>query len=102
MRVALKIDVDTHHGLASGVPRMLDALSRRGVAASFYGAMGCANSGKAIRRFFTQKGFARKMLRSGAVRLYGLRTALYGTVLPAPEIARSFPAVLRRTVADGH
>src|SRR4030095_10712494 len=60
------------------------------------------NSGKAIRRFFTQRGFARKMLRSNAVRLYGLRTALYGTILPAPEIARSFPDVLRRTVAEGH
>jgi peptidoglycan/xylan/chitin deacetylase (PgdA/CDA1 family) len=42
------------------------------------------------------------MLRSNALRLYGLRTALYGTILPAPEIARSFPEVLRRTVAEGH
>ena len=100
--LALKIDVDTHQGLGKGVPRLLDCLARRGVAASFYVSMGPDNSGKAIRRFFTRKGFARKMLKSNAVRLYGLRTALYGTLLPAPEIARSFPDVLRRTVAEGH
>jgi undecaprenyl phosphate-alpha-L-ara4FN deformylase len=100
--LALKIDVDTHQGLGKGVPRLLDCLARRGVAASFYVSMGPDNSGKAIRRFFNRKGFARKMLKSNAVRLYGLRTALYGTLLPAPEIARSFPGVLRRTVAEGH
>jgi peptidoglycan/xylan/chitin deacetylase (PgdA/CDA1 family) len=100
--LALKIDVDTHQGLGHGVPRLLDCLARRRVPASFYVSMGPDNSGKAIRRFFTRKGFATKMLRSNAVRLYGLRTALYGTLLPAPEIARSFPEVLRRTVAEGH
>jgi undecaprenyl phosphate-alpha-L-ara4FN deformylase len=100
--LALKIDVDTHQGLGGGVPRLLDTLARGGVAASFYVSMGPDNSGKAIRRLFTRKGFAKKMLRSNAVRLYGLRTALYGTLLPAPEIARSFPGVLRRVVAEGH
>jgi undecaprenyl phosphate-alpha-L-ara4FN deformylase len=100
--LALKIDVDTHLGLGQGVPRLLDCLKRRGIRASFYVSMGPDNSGKAIRRLFTRKGFAMKMLRSNAVRLYGLRTALYGTLLPAPEIARSFPDVLRRTVAEGH
>jgi undecaprenyl phosphate-alpha-L-ara4FN deformylase len=100
--LALKIDVDTHQGLGHGVPRLLDCLARRGVAASFYVSMGPDNSGKAIRRLFTRKGFAMKMLKSNAMRLYGLRTALYGTLLPAPEIARSFPDVLRRIVAEGH
>jgi undecaprenyl phosphate-alpha-L-ara4FN deformylase len=100
--LALKIDVDTHQGLGQGVPRLLDCLARRRIAASFYVSMGPDNSGKAIRRFFTRKGFARKMLKSNAVALYGLRTALYGTLLPAPEIARSFPEVLRRIVAEGH
>lgn len=100
--VALKIDVDTREGLGAGVPRMLEVLSRRGVRASFYVAMGPDNSGKAIRRIFTRRGFVRKMLRSNAVRLYGLRTALYGTLLPAPQIARSFPDHLRRIVAEGH
>ena len=98
----MKIDVDTHRGLGDGMPRLLDCLARRRVAASVYVSMGPDNSGKAIWRVFTRRGFAKKMLRSNALRLYGLRTALYGTLLPAPEIARSFPDVLRRTVAEGH
>jgi len=84
------------------MPRLLECLARRQVPASVYVSMGPDNSGKAIRRLFTRRGFARKMLRSNALRLYGLRTALYGTLLPAPEIARSFPDVLRRVVAEGH
>jgi peptidoglycan/xylan/chitin deacetylase (PgdA/CDA1 family) len=72
------------------------------VPASVYVAMGPDNSGRAVRRFFTRKGFARKMMRSGALRFYGLRTALYGTLLPSPQIARSFPDLLRRVVAEGH
>ena len=100
--LALKIDVDTHRGLGEGMPRLLDCLARRSVPASVYVSMGPDNSGKAIWRLLTRRGFAKKMLRSNALRLYGLRTALYGTLLPAPEIARSFPEVLRRTVADGH
>jgi peptidoglycan/xylan/chitin deacetylase (PgdA/CDA1 family) len=99
---ALKVDVDTYRGLAEGIPRMLDCLARRRVPASFYVAMGPDNSGKAIRRLFTRRGFAAKMLKSNALRLYGLRTALYGTLLPAPPIARSFPELLRRIVAEGH
>jgi peptidoglycan/xylan/chitin deacetylase (PgdA/CDA1 family) len=100
--IALKVDVDTYQGLAEGIPRILECLARRGVTASFYVAMGPDNSGKAIRRVFTRRGFATKMLRSNALRLYGLRTALYGTLLPAPPIARSFPELLRRIVAEGH
>jgi peptidoglycan/xylan/chitin deacetylase (PgdA/CDA1 family) len=100
--LALKIDVDTYCGLAQGVPRLLDYLARRRVQASFYIAMGPDNSGKAIHRIFTRRGFAGKMLKSNAVRLYGLRTALYGTLLPAPQIARSFPQILRRVVEEGH
>jgi undecaprenyl phosphate-alpha-L-ara4FN deformylase len=102
LRLALKIDVDTYHGLAIGLPRLLEVLCHRRVPASIYVAMGPDNSGRAVRRFFTQKGFGRKMFRSGALRLYGVRTALYGTLLPGPQIARSFPGVLRRVVVDGH
>lgn len=102
MRVALKVDVDTYHGLAAGLPRLLDALRRRRVPASVYIAMGPDHSGRAVRRLFTHKGFARKMFRSRALRLYGVRTMLYGTLLPGPQIARSFPNVLRRAVAEGH
>jgi peptidoglycan/xylan/chitin deacetylase (PgdA/CDA1 family) len=42
------------------------------------------------------------MFRSRALRLYGVRTMLYGTLLPGRQIARSFPNVLQRAVDEGH
>jgi undecaprenyl phosphate-alpha-L-ara4FN deformylase len=100
--VALKVDVDTYEGIAVGLPRLLGLLGRRQRPVSVYVAMGPDNSGRAVRRFFTQRGFASKMLRSRALRLYGVRTALSGTLLPSRAIARSFPEVLRRVVREGH
>lgn len=95
MQVALKIDVDTHDGLRVGVPRMAEMLTAKGVAASFFVAMGPDNSGKAIARAFRNRGFIRKMFRTRAVAMYGWRTILSGTVLPARPIALAFPTVLR-------
>lgn len=100
--VAIKVDVDTYNGTRDGVPRLLEIMERAGIRATFYFSMGPDNSGKAIRRIFTRKGFLRKMLRTGAPGVYGIRTMLYGTLLPAPQIASSFPEILRTTVAKGH
>lgn len=99
---ALKVDVDTYIGTRDGVPRLLEILSRFGIRATFYFSMGPDNSGKAIRRIFTRKGFLKKMLRTGAPSVYGLRTLLYGTLFPAPMIAESFPDILKQTEAAGH
>jgi undecaprenyl phosphate-alpha-L-ara4FN deformylase len=101
MEVALKIDVDTHQGLAEGVPRLLQMLEREGVTASFYIAMGPDNSGRALIRVFRNRGFLKKMFRTKAVTTYGLRTILSGTLLPARPIALAFPAVLRDLRAAG-
>jgi len=100
--VALKVDVDTYAGTRDGVPALLEDLARFGVSATFYFSMGPDNSGKAVRRIFTRKGFLRKMLRTKAPSAYGIRTMLYGTLLPAPMIATSFPDVLRETEQRGH
>jgi len=100
--VALKVDVDTFVGTRDGVPRLLDIMERAGVKATFYFSMGPDNSGKAIRRIFTRKGFLQKMLRTGAPGAYGIKTMLYGTLLPAPQIAGSCQEVLRQTAARGH
>ncbi len=70
MEVALKIDVDTHQGLAEGVPRLRQMLQREGITASFYIAMGPDNSGKAILRVFRNRGFLGKMFRTRAVSMY--------------------------------
>ena len=100
--IALKVDVDTYAGTRDGVPRLLAILGDHGIRATFYFSMGPDNSGKAIRRIFTRKGFLRKMLRTRAPSAYGLKTMLYGTLLPPPLIAASFPEVLRETARQGH
>jgi undecaprenyl phosphate-alpha-L-ara4FN deformylase len=100
--IALKIDVDTYIGTRDGVPHLLEILARYGIRATFYFSMGPDNSGKAIRRIFTRKGFLKKMLRTKAPSAYGLKTMLYGTLLPAPQIAESFPDIMRLTERQGH
>ena len=100
--IALKIDVDTYIGTRDGVLHLLEILERFGIRATFYFSLGPDNSGKAIRRIFTRKGFLRKMLRTKAPSAYGLKTMLYGTLLPAPMIASSFPEILKKTEAMGH
>lgn len=100
--VALKVDVDTYVGTRDGVPRLLNILDSFGIKATFYFSMGPDNSGRAIRRIFTRKGFLAKMLRTRAPSMYGLKTLLYGTLLPAPQIAASFPEILRDAAVRGH
>jgi len=100
--IALKIDVDTYVGTRNGVPRLLEIFDRFGIKGTFYFSMGPDNSGKAIRRIFTRKGFLRKMLRTRAPSVYGLRTLMYGILLPPPIIADKVPHVLRETAARGH
>jgi peptidoglycan/xylan/chitin deacetylase (PgdA/CDA1 family) len=99
---SLKVDVDTHDGMRDGVPRLLDAFGRFGVKATFFLAFGPDNSGKAIWNLFRSKGFLKKMLRTGAPKLYGWRTALSGTLLPARLIAAKFPDLVRRISDKGH
>jgi undecaprenyl phosphate-alpha-L-ara4FN deformylase len=94
LEVALKIDVDTHQGLKEGVPRLARMLEREGVAASFFVSMGPDNSGQAIWRLFRNRGFAGKMVRTRAVSMYGLRTVLSGTLLPARPIALGLTGIV--------
>lgn len=100
-KIAVKIDVDTKRGYGQGVPNMLDVFKKYGVKASFFFSMGPDNSGKAIRRIF-RKGFLGKMLRTKAPATYGIKTMLYGTLLPAPLIVEPNPAPLKRALAEGH
>ncbi len=100
--IALKVDVDTYVGTRDGIPRLLEILESFGVRATFYFSLGPDNSGKAIRRIFTRKGFLKKMLRTKAPSTYGLRTLLYGTLLPPPMIGSSLPGVLKTARDMGH
>lgn len=100
--VALKVDVDTYAGTREGVPALLADMANYGVNATFYFSMGPDNSGKALRRIFTRKGFLKKQIRSGAPSAYSLKTMMYGVLLPPPMIASSFQELLRETELRGH
>lgn len=100
-QLALKVDVDTYVGMRDGVPALQQALDARGVVASIYVSCGPDHSGRALRRIF-KPGFLAKMLRTNAPGMYGWRTLLYGTLLPGPPIARSFPQHLRALETAGH
>ncbi len=101
-RLALKVDCDTYEGTRAGLPNLLRVLDRFGIRASFYFTLGPDRSGRAVVRVFTRKGFLKKMLRSRALSLYGPKTALYGTLLPAPDIGRRLAAVIRSVGEAGH
>lgn len=99
--ISFKVDVCTHDGMRDGVPRLLDVFARQRVKASFFLSFGPDNSGKAVFHLL-QPGFARKMLKSSAPALYGWRTMLSGTLLPARPIAAAHPDIVRRIDAEGH
>lgn len=99
--IAFKIDVDTFIGTRDGVPNLLRILQQFGIRATFYFSLGPDNSGKAIRRIF-RKGFLKKMLRTRAPSMYGLRTMLYGTLLPPPNIGKQLSGVILSTKQAGH
>ncbi len=100
--LGLKIDVDTYEGMKKGVPRLLDSLSELAIKGTFYLSMGPDASGLAVLQLLKNPRFLSKMLRSNAPGLYGFKTALYGTLLPSPLIALSFPKLVRRIIAEGH
>lgn len=100
--LALKVDVDTHDGMRQGVPVLLEILARRGVHATFCLSFGPDNSGKAIYRLFRDPAFFKKMLRTSAPSLYGWRTVVSGTLLPARPIANAFPDLVRQIASEGH
>lgn len=99
--VAIKIDVDTHDGMRVGVPRLLDCLARNRLPGSFFLSLGPDRAGRAILQL-RRPAFARKMLATNAPSLYGWRTILSGTLLPARPIATAFPDVVKRIEAEGH
>ena len=100
--LSLKVDVDTHDGMRDGVPRLLEIFRHENVRVTFFLSFGPDNAGKAIFNIFKQKGFLKKMVKTRAPSLYGLRTVLSGTLLPARPIATKFPEIVRQIEKEGH
>ncbi len=100
MQLALKVDVDTYRGTREGVPRLVELLRRRGAGATFLFSLGPDHTGRAVRRAL-RPGFMGKVKRTSVLEHYGLRTLLYGTLLPGPDIGRRCAAELRAVRAAG-
>ncbi len=86
-RIGLKVDVDTLRGTREGVPRLMALFKKLGLDATFYFSVGPDHTGRAMRRVF-RKGFAQKVARTSVLKHYGLKTLLYGVLLPGPDIGR--------------
>src|SRR5580692_6983140 len=99
-RIGLKVDVDTLRGTREGVPRLAALLKKHGVDATFYFSVGPDHTGRAMRRVF-RKGFAQKVARTSVLKHYGLKTLLYGVLLPGPNIGREAGAVMRNVHERG-
>ncbi len=101
MRLALKVDVDTDRGTRDGVPNLLAACREFGAPACFLFSLGPDQTGRAITRVF-RPGFFAKVSRTSVVEIYGVRTLLNGTLLPAPHIGRRNADVMQRVREAGH
>ena len=99
-QLVLKIDVDTYRGTLEGVPRLLGALQRAQVKATFLFSLGPDHTGRAIKRVF-RRGFLGKVRRTSVVSHYGVRTLLYGVLLPGPDIGRRCAGVMRQVAQSG-
>jgi len=99
--LALKVDIDTYQGFTEGLPNIVKTLGRRGLKASFFVSFGPDRSGLALVQMLRPR-FLWKMLRTNAPGTYGLKTALYGTLLKPPLIGIQFPDTVRQLAELGH
>ena len=101
MQIALKVDVDTLRGTLDGVPALLRLFDNFQVRATFLFSLGPDHTGRALRRVF-RPGFLSKVRRTSVASHYGLKTLMYGTLLPGPHIGRRAGHVMREVAAAGH
>ena len=101
MRIGLKIDVDTLRGTREGVPALLRLYDSYQVRGTFLFSLGPDHTGRALRRVF-RPGFLAKVRRTSVTSHYGIKTLLYGTLLPGPHIGRRAGEVMRSVAAAGH
>jgi undecaprenyl phosphate-alpha-L-ara4FN deformylase len=94
MRLALKVDVDTDRGTREGVPNLVADCQKVDAPACFLFSLGPDQTGRAITRVL-RPGFFQKVSRTSVVELYGVRTLLNGTLLPAPHIGQRNGHVMR-------
>lgn len=92
--LVLKIDVDTYRGTREGVPNLARMLARHGAGATFLFSLGPDHTGRAMKRAL-RPGFFSKVSRTSVVEHYGLKTLMYGVLLPGPDIGARAAAEMR-------
>ena len=95
VRLALKVDADTDRGTRVGIPNLAADCAEFGATACFLFSLGPDQTGRAITRIL-RPGFFSKVSRTSVVEIYGIRTLLNGTLLPAPHVGRRNADVMRR------
>lgn len=100
MRISLKVDVDTLRGTLEGVPRLVSLFQKHQVKACFLFSLGPDNTGRALKRIF-RPGFLQKVMRTSVTSNYGLKTLMYGVLIPGPHIGRKAGHIMRETRQQG-
>lgn len=92
--LALKIDVDTYRGTREGALNLVRLLQKHQANATFLFSLGPDHTGWALRRAF-RPGFFQKVSRTSVVEHYGLKTLMYGVLLPGPDIGKTCAEQMR-------
>ena len=92
--LTLKIDVDTYRGTREGMGNLVRILKAHQANATFLFSLGPDHTGWALRRAL-RPGFFSKVSRTSVVEHYGLKTLMYGTLLPGPDIGQRCAPELR-------
>ncbi|HJV51677.1 MAG TPA: polysaccharide deacetylase family protein [Noviherbaspirillum sp.] len=98
--LALKIDVDTYRGTREGALNLVRLLQKHQANATFLYSLGPDHTGWALRRAF-RPGFFQKVSRTSVVEHYGLKTLMYGVLLPGPDIGKTCAQQMRIAQAAG-
>ena len=100
-KIALKVDVDTLRGTQEGVPNLARTFEHFDLKATFLFSMGPDHTGWALKRVF-RPGFMKKVSRTSVIEHYGIKTLLYGVLLPGPDIGKLAAKEMRAIDQAGH